>query len=501
MIGINNEDALHEFRLTTDRFFIYTLAALLLVSIVLAAFTGTWLAVTVVGLPALLFPAFIFKVSPGSLVSRLTIGAAFMVFAALNIHQAAGMIEAHFGIFVLLAFLLLYCDWRPLVFAAGVIAVHHLGFNYLQSMGLGVFVFPDAANFMLVLLHAAYVVIETGVLVYLASLLQTMIVDSAIAAQFASHVGKGDLTFDLGSLKRKESSMLDALDHMQISLRETLTRVLDNAETLSFASNVLGNTSNEIRQSAGAQHDSTSAMAAAIEELTVSIAHMSDRAHDANMLSKSSSDLSQSARKVVANTVNMINGISLVIESAANQVELLGTKAEKAGEAVRIIREIADQTNLLALNAAIEAARAGEQGRGFAVVADEVRKLAERTRIATEEIGNTMQEMQDSKKNVLDGITSAVIKAKEGAEAANSAGSTIESVAEKAAEVGMVVADVSSALSEQKVAASEIAQRIEQISAKAESSISIADDVADKVSEMNEVVSSVRETVGHFKLQ
>lgn len=496
----NKENALHEFRLRTDRFFIYTLACLLLLSLGLAAYNGSWGSALAIGIPALLFPFFIYKTAPGTLLSRLTIAAAFMVFAALNIHQAQGMIEVHFGIFVLLAFLLLYCDWRPLVFAAGVIAVHHLGFHYLQASGFGVFIFPTAADFSLVILHAVYVVVETAVLIHLSMLLQKMILDSAIAAQFASHVGKGDLTFNLKAFNVKGGGILEALDNMQNNLRKTLSRVLENAEHLKHTSSTLSHTSDDIRRSAGEQNENTSSMAAAIEELTVSIAHMSDRANDANTLSQNSSELSQTARTVVGNTASMINGISQVIESAAHQVELLGTKAENAGEAVRIIREIADQTNLLALNAAIEAARAGEQGRGFAVVADEVRKLAERTRIATEEISNTMKEMQDSKKSVLEGITSAVTKAKEGADAAQRAGQTIESVAAKAAELGMVVADVSSALREQKSAANEIAQHIEQLASKAESTLAIADNVAGKVHELNEVASSVKDTVGHFQL-
>jgi len=497
----NNETALRDFRLKTDKFFIYTLVALLLVSFGLSLYNDAWIPFFALGIPALIFPFIIFKSNPATLLSRLTISAALMVFAALHIHQAQGMIEVHFGIFVLLAFLLLYCDWRPLIFAAAVIAVHHLGFNYLQATGLGVFVFPTSASLGLVLLHAIYVIIETGVLVYLASLLQKMILDSAIAAQFAAHVSKGDLTYDLQSFKRQgEAVMLDAMGSMQANLRSTLSRVLDNAQHLSLTSAVLSGTADNIRSSAIEQHENTSSMAAAIQELTVSIAHMSDRANDANTLSQKSSALSQSARTVVGNTVTMINTISQEIEAAAGQVELLGNKAENAGQAVRIIREIADQTNLLALNAAIEAARAGDQGRGFAVVADEVRKLAERTRIATEEIGATMQEMQDSKVAVLQGIASAVTKATEGAMAAQKAGLTIESVAAQATEVGLVVADVSSALNEQKSATNEISMHIEKLSSKAESSKAIADDVSEKVQEMNSVVSSVRDTVGHFHL-
>lgn len=496
-----NETALHDFRLKADRFFIITLFGLLVISLALAAYNGTWAEALIIGIPAVLIPYLTFKSTPGSLLSRLTIAAALMIFSALMIQQARGMIEAHFGIFVLLAFLLLYCDWRPLLFAAGVIAVHHLGFNYLQSTGLGVFVFPTGSSIALVILHAVYVVVETAVLVYLASILKDMILESALAAQIAHQIGKGNLTADLITDTSKNHQMLDALQLMQNNLHESLVHILDNANILTGTLNNLFSSASQINISAGEQYENTSSMAAAIEQLTVSITHMSDRANDANTLSQASSELSHSAQSIVNNTVNMITGISNVIEAAAHQVELLGTKAEKAGEAVRIIREIADQTNLLALNAAIEAARAGEQGRGFAVVADEVRKLAERTRIATEEIGATMKEMQDSKTLVLEGIVSAVSKAKEGATAAKTAGETIESVAKKAAEVGLVVNDVSSALNEQKSAANDIALHTEKLSSKSESLLAIADNVTDKVKEMNVVAASLKSVVSHFRLK
>jgi methyl-accepting chemotaxis protein len=117
-------------------------------------------------------PLLISRSAGGQLVTRIAVACAAMIFAALLIHQTRGVIESHFGIFVLLAFLVLYCDWRPLVAAAALIAVHHLSFAWLQATGAGVYVFPEFDGVGRVLVHAAYVVVETGLLCYIAGILK-----------------------------------------------------------------------------------------------------------------------------------------------------------------------------------------------------------------------------------------------------------------------------------------------------------------------------------------
>ncbi len=151
-----------------DRLLLGVIGALLLVSLALAPWYQTFGPALAIGLPAVLVPAFLVWTNSGALVTRCAIAASMMIFAALGIQQTHGMLEAHFAIFVLLAFLVLYRDWIPLVVAAGLIAVHHLAFDLLQSAGGSVWVFASAGGLGIVLVHAAFVVFETGLLVWMA---------------------------------------------------------------------------------------------------------------------------------------------------------------------------------------------------------------------------------------------------------------------------------------------------------------------------------------------
>jgi methyl-accepting chemotaxis protein len=182
---------------SSDRLLVGVLAALFVVSCALAPWHSTWAEAFLIGAPALGIAAALAWARPGSLLTRCVIGAALMVYAALQIHQARGMLEMHFAVFVLLAFLLIYRDWRPIVVAAGVIAVHHVAFHFLQGAGHGVWAFPLAGSFGIVLVHAAYVVFETALLVTMAVRLraETAAVggDPRELSRLASRLARGDL--------------------------------------------------------------------------------------------------------------------------------------------------------------------------------------------------------------------------------------------------------------------------------------------------------------------
>jgi methyl-accepting chemotaxis protein len=496
----SEEQILQPGRASADKVMIGTLVFLLLVSLVIAGFTNTWSVALSVGLPALLVPFAIYRMSPGSLASRIAVACAFMIFSALHIQETRGMIEFHFGIFALLAFLLYYRDWRPIVAAAAVIAVHHLAFNYMQAADLGVYVLIGGPNLPIILLHAAYVVVESAVLIYMAIRLRNEAVESAQVASLAERIGQGDLTQRLDPATLKKLPLLAKVAEMQKQLAATLGSVSAQASEVTQTVQGVAKSAREMDVSMERQSEATSAIAATIEELTVSINHLSETATEAQRLAERSGEASVSGAGVVKSAVSEIKSIASSIGTLAGNMENLGAQFDSVANVVGLIKDIANQTNLLALNAAIEAARAGEQGRGFAVVADEVRKLAERTRQATEEISKTMQEMQISKDSALDGISEAVQKASHGVELASGAGDSIDSISSEAHGVQTMVIGISNALREQSSAANDIAGNIEKITQMNQSSSHAASTTMQDSEALNRIAQSLASSVVRFRL-
>jgi len=485
-------------RTKADALLVGVLAVHLLVCLAFAGITGEWGAALMVGVPALVVPAMIYKAQPGSLVSRLAIAFATMIFSALLIHQAKGQIEAHFGIFVLLAFLLLYCDWKPLVAAAGLIAVHHLSFAYLQAGGAGVFIFPEADGYTRVMVHAAYVVIETGVLVFMSGVLLNMVREGMAVSAFADRVAQGRFDYQFSDEQVRRSPVIGGVATMQAELMTMLAAVKQSATGLAQLAQRLNDTAQGIADRTADQSESTEAMAAAMEEMSTAISHISDNASSASSLSSDASQEARNGNRVVEGTVSEMSAIAGVIQDAASSVEMLGQKSERAAEVVNIIKEIADQTNLLALNAAIEAARAGELGRGFAVVADEVRKLAERTTQATNEIAQMMDDMRTAKESVLSNIDSAVKRVHAGVNQASEAGATYGSITEKAVRVGDVVSEISNAMAEQNSATHSIAVHVERLTRMAEQTSASTREISREAADLKATSAGLQQSLQKF---
>jgi len=180
-----------------------------------------------VGLPALLVPWAIFRMAPGSLASRLAIACALMVFSALTIQQTQGMVESHFGIFTLLAFLLYYRDWRPIVAAAGLIAVHHVAFGYLQAMNTGgITLLNGDVHITVIAVHAAYVVFEAAVLIFMATKLKREALESALVAELSGHISEGKFSTHGPAIDKTEFPLLHKVSQMQKSLQSTLQDIV-----------------------------------------------------------------------------------------------------------------------------------------------------------------------------------------------------------------------------------------------------------------------------------
>jgi methyl-accepting chemotaxis protein len=223
----HEEQILQPQRAAADRVMLSMMVFLLLVCFGIAYFTSTLSLAVVVGVPALLVPWAIYKGAPGSLASRIAISCALMVFSALSIQQSQGMIESHFGIFTLLAFLLYYRDWRAIVAAAGLIAVHHVLFGYLQAEQLaGITVIEGQVHIGTIVLHASYVVFEAAVLIFMATILRREAVESALVAELAGHISEGDFSSRGKAVNASESPLLFKVSQMQTSLQSTLQDIV-----------------------------------------------------------------------------------------------------------------------------------------------------------------------------------------------------------------------------------------------------------------------------------
>ncbi|WP_341645087.1 methyl-accepting chemotaxis protein [Thauera sp. SDU_THAU2] len=494
----NAEETLRPFRAKADRVMLATLAILLLTSLGIATYSGAWGLVLAVAVPATLVPALLITLQPGSLISRLAVALAFMIFAALTIQVLGGVIEAHFGIFVLLAFLLYYRDWKPILAAAGLIAVHHLLFNYLQAANWGIHLFEPGASLTRVIFHALYVVVEAGLLMYMAIQMERESMESAQVSAVAASIGEGDLREP--DIDARRSDLLASIISMQRNLSATLQQVQRQAQTIGTSAASLDRDSGDSASQMHKQKAATDSISAAIEALNAELGRLSADSEAARTLASESGEASRSGARTVHDAVDEITSVAHIIRESAKSVEQLGNQSDRVAEVVGLIKDIAGQTNLLALNAAIEAARAGEQGRGFAVVADEVRKLAERTSTATEEIASMIDDIQNSKVRALGSIESAVIRVNSSTRLAADAGEAISQITEGADRVEQVLDGFASSLREQSAAAQRTMGEIDAVASLADQTAASAASVAAAVGSLENSARELSEAVRGFRL-
>jgi methyl-accepting chemotaxis protein len=433
----------HKNFVTADKLFLPVLWLLFVFSLGLSQWHDTLVLALLVGLPVALVPTALILLAPGSILTRLSVGAALMLFCALNIHQAHGMVELHFGIFVLLSFLLFYQDWRVIVAAAAVAAVHHLSFNYLQEWGYGVVCFTQH-GLPIVLTHAAYVVVEAAVLSYLAIVLQK------------------------GTQSAAENSL--ALQQTLNAMRATVNDVRNGIQTITTASAEIASGNANLSTRTESQAASLVETTGAMEELTATVKRNADNARQANQLVSSASHVAFKGGQVVSEVVDTMGSIK---ESSRKIVDIIG-----------VIDGIAFQTNILALNAAVEAARAGEQGRGFAVVATEVRNLAQRSASAAKEI------------KLL--IGDSVGRVDAGSKLADDAGKTMGLIVTSVKEAAAIMGDITSASQEQSDEIEHVNQAISQMDQMTQQNAALVEQASAAAESMRDHAHQVAQALDGF---
>lgn len=329
----------------SSRKMLWVLGLLVVLGFGLAPVNNTWWEAVLIGLPTALLGGYLVYAHADQLMTRLYIGISFMVLTGLHIHQMHGIIEFHFGLFVLLAFLLIYKDWRVILAGTVTATVHHLSFWFMQSQGAGVWVLPEA-SFNIIMLHAAYLMVETVILI---------LIVNGMAQQFT----------DAHTALTESDAMKEKLQYQKQDILQEIAGVTSKVVDLSVnVSSASSNLSSSTAQQAAVVEQTSSSL----EELTASVSQNAD-----------------SARQ----TESVASQLAKEVSESSQDVEETREAMQAIADKIDLIHNIAFQTNLLALNASIEAARAGEHGRGFAVVAQEVRKLAQESRKAAETISKT----------------------------------------------------------------------------------------------------------------
>ena len=276
--------------------------------------------------------------------------------------------------------------------------------------------------------------------------------------------GEGDLRRRLDVGRRDEiGEVAEGFNTFADKLTNVLSKVVELTQRVGFSAMQLSATAEQISKGTQNQNMQVTQVASAIEEMSATVIEVASNTSQAAEFAKKATDMAIKGGDIVSRTVDGMQSIAKSVEESANTIEELGRNSDQIGEIITVINDIADQTNLLALNAAIEAARAGEHGKGFAVVADEVRKLAERTTKATKEIRGKIELIQDKTAGAVEAMNSGRKNVDAGVGFATEAGVSLTNIVEIVKNVSNMINQIAAAEEQQSAAAGEISSNMESI--------------------------------------
>lgn len=372
-------------------------------------------------------------------------------------------------------------------------------------IGTGIYVEDVDAAFW----SMAQVLAGIAVFVVLALMGLSWLITSSILRQLGAEpfrvtdivrtVANGDLSVKIDAGNNKDS-LLWAMKEMVEQLKKIVEEIRVAAESLASGSQQLSASSEEISRNMMGQTERVSQIATSSEEMTQTVEDVAKNASQIALSASTAAELARSGGSIVDRSAAEMNSIERTVNRSAGIIRELGSRSEQIGEIVSVINDIADQTNLLALNAAIEAARAGEQGRGFAVVADEVRKLAERTAKATAEIGSMIKSIQGDVGGAVVSMDGVKKQVDDEVAFAMQAGESLQRIVRSVDELHLVIQQVASSTEEMSSVSEGISGDIQAISASSKETAVGAEQIARSSSQLARLAASLKDIVGRFRV-
>lgn len=383
--------------------------------------------------------------------------------------------------------------------AAAVIAVHHLSFYFMQAAGWPVVVVADITKGLaMILLHAMYVVVETAVLLWLAIQMRKQS-DQSNALMSAISRMTADASVDLRQRAEGDSELVISYNAFLDKLAKLMGDISTGSQTLADQSRTLTQITTEMKHAASEQEHENDLISGSVREINLAVAEVSRAATQASDGAQNVDESAKGAAELSRVTQKSIKELAQQISLAAQTIETLNQNSQEINEVLTVIQGITEQTNLLALNAAIEAARAGEHGRGFAVVADEVRDLAQRTHGSTKQIESMIKKLQGASHSAVEEMMRSKKNVEVCVENVESSAQLMQDASHSIRDVSDMNASIAAASTEQSAVLEDLSGNLEKLVLQAQAIAGSSSQSAEATERVRTVSEQLKQHTTSFK--